>query len=334
MNWSIILLAASLASAICHTLLGIEPNYDSPEGALLHDMEIMDADVRYSALAGYKRRFDLTDDEFSDRLVKMATVTTNGNNAWLRGFTICAICDFGTTNALDFLENEAIHGSSSAGIKGYGIITDFDDRFFALAEKILADKRLENSGRRDSTYRVFKSLISYSQMRGQEIQLITRKRAREALLRHSLSDSYHRVLIDMILEKNDFEEVPYKNSPKRIQIARIACDDTNSSDYTRGYFKNVLEQIGAAVAKTEEDSPPEASSQETDKHTGADLAEPTSGCIVGGVDSPTSSETVDADKHITHAWNIMMVCGVLLFALTFLFVRLRQKQRVTSDPEH
>ena len=250
MNWRIILLAASLASAICHNLLETEPNYDSPEGALLHDMEIMDADVRYSALAGYKRRFDLTDDEFSDRLVKMATVTTNGSNAWLRGFTICAICDFGTTNALDFLENEAIQGSSSAGIKGYGIITDFDDRFFALAEKILADKRMENSGRRDSTYRVFKSLISHGQMREKEIQLITRKRARETLLKHSLSDSYHRVLIDMILEKNDFEEIPYRNSPERLQIARIACDDPASSDYARGYFGGVLEQMEREAAAT------------------------------------------------------------------------------------
>ena len=81
-------------------------------------------------------------------------------------------------------------------------------------------------------------------MRGKEIPLITRKRAREALLRHSLSDSYHRVLIDMILGKNDFEEIPYKNSPERLQIARVACDDPGSSDYARGYFRNVLEQMG------------------------------------------------------------------------------------------
>ena len=318
MNLRIMLLAASLASVICHNSLGAEPDYDSPEDALLHDMEIMDADVRNSALAGYKRRFDLSDDEFSDRLVKMATVTTNGHNAWLRGFTICAICDFGTTNALDFLENEAIHGSSSAGIKGYGIITDFDDRFFSLAERILADKSIENAGRRDSTYRVFKSLISYSQMRGKEIKMNTRTMAREALFRHSISDSYHRVLIDMILGKHDFEEVSYKNSSARLRIARIACDDPDSSDYARGYFGGVLEQMEREAAATNAVSITRTKNEQQHK--------PTSN-LDPKAEQGADGEGVPATNGKSQYWRIILSFPTILVVLLLVAAGVRHKHK-------
>ena len=223
---------------------------DAIDAEIRDEMMTLHPDVRMPGLAAIKRKYGLTDDDFSARLVKLATVTTNGVDSWLRGFTICAIRDFGTTHALGFLKSEALCGGSSAGIKGYGLITGFDDRFFDLAERILVNKNKENTGRRDSTYRVFQSLMCSDQLSGREVPTCAKTKAKEALVRHSFSDSYHRVLIDMILAENDFEEPSYKNSPERLRIARVACDDPNSSDYARGYFGGVLEQMEREAAAT------------------------------------------------------------------------------------
>jgi hypothetical protein len=223
---------------------------DAIDAEIRDEMMVLHPDVRMPGLAAIKRKYGLTDDDFSARLVKLATVTTNDVDSWLRGFTICAIRDFGTTNALVFLESEALCGGSSAGIKGYGLITRFDDRFFDLAEQILANKNDENTGRRDSTYRVFQSLMCSDQLSGREVPARAKTMAKEALVRHSFSDSYHRVLIDMILAENDFVEPSYKKSPDRLRIARVACDDPNSSDYARGYFGGVLAQMEREAAAT------------------------------------------------------------------------------------
>ena len=314
MTLRITFLAANIAGIFIQVASGNELDFDSPEGALRHDMSILAADVRNSALAGYKRRFTLTDDEFSDQLVKLATVATNGEEATLRMFTVAALGDFGTTNALIFLENEALKGWASGGISGYGLITGFDHRFFSLAEQMLADKSNENWGRRDPVYRVFETILCSNSCRGTTISETTKAKARKALKVHSISDSYHRVLIDMILAENDFEVPSYKNSPERLQIARVACDDPASSDYAQGYFKNVLQQIGYALPKAEEGNSPKAASRETGKQTGGELAEPTSGRCGDKKDGLTSSETVDADTPSIHTCLYIVIGGVLLLA--------------------
>ncbi len=327
MDLSKICLATAMVLVISRMVLSEEPDYNNPDVALRHDMWILDADVRKSALSGYKRRFNLSDDEFSAQLVKLASVTTNGEDASLRMFTVAAIGNFGTSNALEFLENEALRGGDVAGgIRGFGAIVGFNDRFFNLAEQMLADKSVANSMRRKPVYNVFESILCSDVYRGKTITPAIRGNSTESLKRHALTDSRNRVRIDLILSKYGPEAQFYRHSPTRRHLAELAMADADSSDYERGYFKNVLEQIGAKVANKDDTRSSETSSRKTDKHTGAKLAEPTSGRSVNKVDSPTSSETVDADKPITHAWHIMMVCGVLLFALAFLFIRLRKRR--------
>ncbi len=298
-----------------------------PIDAEIHDeMMVLHYDVRKPGLAAIKRNHHLSDDEFSERLVKLATITTNGQDATLRMFTVAAIGDFGTTNALEFLENEALRGGDVAGgIRGFGAIVGFNDCFFSLAEQMLTDKSMANSMRRKPVYNTFESILCSDIYRGKTITPAIREKATESLKRHALTDTRNRVLIDLILTENGPEAQSYRHSQTRRHLADLALADAGSSDYTRGYFKNVLEQIGAAVAKTEEDSPPESASRETGKPTGPELAKPTSERSGDKVDSPTSSDTVDANKPITHVWHIMMVCGVLLFALAFLFIRLRKR---------
>ena len=327
MNLRIPLFVAIIAGVFIQVASGNELDFDSPEGTLRHDMSILDADVRNSALAGYKRRFNLSDDEFSARLVKLATVTTNGEEAWRRMFTVAAIGNFGTSNALEFLENEALRGGDVAGgIRGFGAIVGFDDRFFNLTEQMLADNNITTYRRRAPVYMTFESLLCSDVYRGKTITPVIRKNATEALKRHALTDAGNRLLIDSILSKYGPEAQSYRHSPTRRHLAELALADADSSDYERGYFKNVLQQIGSATAKTGENCPPEATSREPGKQTGDELAEPTSGRSVGKVDGPTSSETVDADKPITKVWHIMMVGGVLLFAVAFFFIRLRKRR--------
>lgn len=335
MTLRITLLSAIIASVFIQVASGNELDFDSPEGALRHDMSILDADVRNSALAGYKRRFNLSDDEFSARLVKLATVTTNGEEAWRRMFTVAAIGNFGTSNALEFLENEALRGGDVAGgIRGFGAIVGFNDRFFNLTEQMLADKRETTYRRRAPVYMTFESLLCSDVYRGKPITPTIREKATESLKRHALTDAGNRLLIDSILSKYGPEAQSYRHSLTRLHLAELALADADSSDYERGYFKNVLQQIGFATAKPEENCPPEATSRETGKPAGADLAEPTSGRSVGKVDRPTSSEIVDADKPITTAWHIMMIGGVLLFALAFLFARWRKRQHKHRNPDN
>ena len=307
--------------------LGEETDYNNPDAALLHDMEILDAEVRNSALAGYKRRFNLSDDKFSTQLVKLAMDSTNRANALPRGFIVGAICDFGTTNALHFLEEEALYGGSSAGIKGYGLITGFDERFFALSERILADKRDSNSGRRDSTYRVFKSLISSSRIREVEISKAIQIKAKKALLRHSLSDSYHRVLIDMILLGAKNEETPYRYSKERLNIAKIACEDLNSSNFAQSYFKNAVVEV---TRRTIPSNTLFMTDMVSDQKLSKQLTSPNTFTLNKGDDEaqPLSPAAPPSSFQQAHRWLWCLVVGVgLLFGVNRLVKAGRQLRR-------
>ncbi len=251
MDLSKICLATAMVLVISRMVLSEEPDYNNPDVALRHDMWILDADVRKSALSGYKRRFNLSDDEFSAQLVKLASVTTNGEDASLRMFTVAAIGNFGTSNALEFLENEALRGGDVAGgIRGFGAIVGFNDRFFNLAEQMLADKSVANSMRRKPVYNVFESILCSDVYRGKTITPAIRGKATESLKRHALTDSRNRVRIDLILSKYGPEAQFYRHSPTRRHLAELAMADADSSDYERGYFSGVLEQMEREAAAT------------------------------------------------------------------------------------
>ena len=335
MTLRITFLAAIIAGIFIQVASGNELDFDSPEGALRHDMSILDAEVRNSALAGYKLRFTLTDDEFSDQLVKLATVATNGEEATLRMFTVAALGDFGTTNALEFLGNEALRGGDvGGGIDGFGAIVGFDECFFALTEQMLADKNITTYRRRAPVYMTFESLLCSDVYRGKPITPAIREKATESLKRHALTDAGNRLLIDSILSKYGPEAQSYRYSLTRLHLAELALADADSSDYERGYFKNVLQQIGSATAKPEENCPPEAATREIGEKTRTELAELMSGRSVEEVDGSTSLETVDADKPSTHTWLYMMIGGVALSALAFLFARWRNSQHKHRNPDN
>ena len=313
---------AIIAGVFIQVASGNELDFGSPEGALRHDMLILDADVRNSALAGYKRRFNLSDDEFSERLVKLAAVTTNGQDATLRMFTVAAIGDFGTTNALGFLENEVRRGNIVA-ISEYGVITGYDDRFFELAEPLVVDKRKQTWGRREPVYNAFRSLLNKKDIRNREIPLEIRKRAIAHLISWANEDVYYADYIDQILSA---KEEAYRTNAIRSAIARFALNNPESSDYTRNYFKAVLEQMGDYDVTAKERPPSVRGSRGSGKQTDTNIAECASGLTGGKEKSSPPVEHADIDMPSTHTRPCIMVFGVLLFALTFLLVRLRKRR--------
>jgi hypothetical protein len=282
-------------------------------------MSILNADVRKDALKGFQRRFNLTDDEFSERLVRLATVTTNGEDATLRMFIVAAVGDFGTTNALDFLENEVLHGRDPAGgIDGYGAITGFDDRFFALAEQIVVDKSVANSMRRKPVYVTFESLLCSDVYRGRSITPAIRSKATEALKRHALTDTRNRVLIDLILTKNGPEAQSFRHSSARRHLAELALADAGSSDYARVYFGGVLEQMEREAAATNAVSIKRTKNEQEHK--------PTSN-LDPKAEQSADSEGVPATNGKSQYWRIILSLLTILVALLFVAAGVRHKRK-------
>ena len=83
---------------------------DEIDTEIREEMTAWHDEVRTPGLAAIRRNHNLSDDVFSSRLVKLATVTTNGQDATLRMFTVAAIGDFGTTNALVFWKKKYVVG--------------------------------------------------------------------------------------------------------------------------------------------------------------------------------------------------------------------------------
>ena len=131
---------------------------DAIDAEIRDEMMALHPDVRMPGLAAIRRNHNLSDDEFSERLVKLATVTTNGDDATLRMFTVAALGDFGTTNALDFLEKEVRRGNVGA-ISEYGAISGYDDTFWRLATLMTSDLGKPNYRCRFTVYCAMRPIL-------------------------------------------------------------------------------------------------------------------------------------------------------------------------------
>ncbi len=244
MDLSKIYLATAMVLVISRMVLGEEPDYNNPDVALRHDMWILDADVRKSALSGYKRRFNLGDDEFSAQLVKLASVTTNGEDATLRMFTVAAIGDFGTTNALEFLKNEALRGRDIAGgIDGYGAITDYDERFIRLARQMTEDKRMAVYRRRVVVYNAMRPVLKADIFRGRLIGNEAKERVKDFLLLAAKTDPILTDYIDGILCEGIGN---YNGSEARREIILGMLDNSKLVQSARDYYKTELRKLDEA----------------------------------------------------------------------------------------
>ena len=294
---------------------------DAIDAEIRDEMMALHPDVRKPGLAAIRRNHNLSDDEFSARLVKLATVTTNGQDATLRMFTVAAIKDFGTTNALDFLENEVRRGNIVA-ISEYGVITGYDDRFFELAEPLVDDKRKETWGRREPVYNAFRSLLNKKDIRDREIPVEIRKRAIADLTSWANEDVYYADYIDQILSE---KEETYRTNAIREAIARFALNNPESSDYTRNYFKTVLEQMGKEDFSNELDAISNVASKTTAQQLQAEPSDCSAHKELTEKNATPSFPPTSARQHCSMAFFIILAFLVFGMALAIVIFHRRRK---------
>jgi hypothetical protein len=217
---------------------------DTIDDEIRDEMMALHPDVRKPGLEAIRRNHNLSDDEFSARLVKLATVTTNGEDATLRMFTVAAIKDFGTTNALEFLENEALRGRDIAGgIEGYGAITDYDERFISLARQMTEDKRMAVYRRRVVVYNAMRPVLKDDIFRGRQISNEAKERVNDFLLLAAKTDPILTDYIDGILcEGID----SYNSSESRREIILGMLDNPELVPSARDYYKAELRKLDDA----------------------------------------------------------------------------------------
>ena len=85
---------------------------DEIDSAILKTLTLRHGEDIVPSLSALKRDFNISDDAFSTRLVLLATEMTNGPTASFRSAAISILGYFGTTNALEFLEDEALGGGN------------------------------------------------------------------------------------------------------------------------------------------------------------------------------------------------------------------------------
>ena len=217
---------------------------DEIDAEIREEMTAWHDEVRTPGLAAIRRNHNLSDDEFSARLVKLATVTTNGEDATLRMFTVAAIKDFGTTNALEFLENEALRGRDIAGgIEGYGAIADYDERFISLARQMTEDKRMAVYRRRVVVYNAMRPVLKDDIFRGRQIGNEAKERVNDFLLLAAKTDPILTDYIDGILcEGID----SYSSSEARREIILGMLDNPELVPSARDYYKTELGKLDDA----------------------------------------------------------------------------------------
>ena len=222
------------------------------EEEIRHTLLVMNPDVRKKWLETLRDSSGLTDDEFSALLVKTANEAGQEHNADLRFFTMGAIKNFGTTNALEFLENEVARGPDFAGgLRGYSIITGFDDRCFALLEKVTSDWGEANRYRRSDVYTTLRFALSpgtnyFLRCVNPGGEDDVRQRMLSFLMSAAENEAFGSSYLDEIIMHYMPE---YERSERRRTVALKLMNSTNSTEYTVNYFRNELQKLEAEEAR-------------------------------------------------------------------------------------
>ena len=255
-NGKIILL--SVTTVLLLSCSGALCEEDAIDKEIREEMMTLHYEVRKPGLAAIRSKYNLSDNDFSWRLVKLATISTNDTEAWLRGFSVAALSDFGTTNALYFLENEILRGDVGA-LSGYGAITGYDDRFFALAERLTADLGQSNYRSRFTVYCAMRPILKYELYCDRPVGLEAKEKAKAFLVASARRDKTWTDFIDQILCSSSPE---YSSSTTRRDIAYTMLIDSNAPSEASNYYR-------IEIAKLEE-------SPDAQKKDGVEQAKATS----------------------------------------------------------
>ena len=206
---------------------------DGIDNAIIKTLTLRHGEDIVPCLSAIKKDSDISDDAFSLRIVQLATVMTNGEAASFRGVAVSVLRYFGTTNALYFLENEILRGDVGA-FSGYGAITGYDDRFFALAERLTADLGQSNYRSRFTVYCAMRPILKYELYCDRPVGLEAKEKAKAFLVASARRDKTWTDFIDQILCSSSPE---YSSSPTRKDIAYTMLTDSNAPSEASNYYR-------------------------------------------------------------------------------------------------
>ena len=218
---------------------------DAIDAEIRDEMMALHPDVRMPGLAAIRRNHNLSDDEFSERLVKLATVTTNGDDATLRMFTVAALGDFGTTNALDFLEKEVRRGNVGA-ISEYGAISGYDDTFWRLATLMTSDLGKPNYRCRFTVYCAMRPILKDESYYGKPIDFNAKRRGEAFLLAAAYRDRTWTDFIDQILCDSISE---YRTSTTRLEVAKSVLTDPEATELAIAHYQTEMTKLAESHAR-------------------------------------------------------------------------------------
>ena len=212
---------------------------DELDKAILNTLKLQHGEDIVPCLSIIKRDSKLSDNAFSERLVQLATAMTNGESASFRSVAISVLGDFGTTNALNFLESEVRRGNIGA-ISEYGAISGYDDTFWRLATLMTSDLGKPNYRCRFTVYCAMRPILKDETYYGRPINSMAKERAKSFLVSAAHRDRTWTEFIDQIL----CVAVPeYNTSTTRIKVIQTVLSDSNATSEAVAHYHAAMKKL-------------------------------------------------------------------------------------------
>lgn len=210
-----------------------------------HTVAIRHEDIRIEGLSAIRKKYKLSEDEFSSLLTDIADDFKTNEYSHVRPFALAALMKFGTTNAIEYVKKEAINGPGfDTGLDCYGLISGFDDSYFELVEKVISDSKSPFSKNKWHIYSFMGVILTSSnEYYGRPISIETQKRFLEYLHRSAETESHCPKSLDVLLQKVDPNYA--RSIKRRMIISRLARLLPKSSPMYE-YFKSELVKLEAA----------------------------------------------------------------------------------------
>lgn len=209
----------------------LEDRYELDK-AIIKTLKLQHGEDIVPSLSIIKRDSKLSDNAFSDCLVQLATAMTNGEAASFRSVAISVLGDFGTTNALNFLESEVRRGNIGA-ISEYGAISGYDDIFWRLVTQITSDLGKRNYRCRFTVYCAMRPILKDETYYGRPISSDAKNKGKAFLLAAAYRDRTWTDFIDQILCDSISE---YRTSTTRLEIAKSVLSDPEATELAIAHY--------------------------------------------------------------------------------------------------
>lgn len=227
-------------------------------------------DIKTATLDAIKTNYNLSDDEFSELIVLVAEDFKTGKFAFYRPDALGALEYFGTTNALEYLRNEALQGPLHFdGAKFHAMISGFDRNSFELARQVYSGEDSETTSKNRYFCDILRDVIeSNGEYRGRKLAEDAKELALEYIRDSAAKDKERPRYFDTLLLKIDPD---YPNSELRRQRVTYNVKILPTIHYSFAYFQAELAKIKKADEEAERKTAAAAAIAETELLEGPDI---------------------------------------------------------------